>query len=37
MQSTWRFPQVSYDLDVNRTMNLVRVLTLIVDIKKLCQ
>ena len=22
-QTTWRFPQVSDDLDVNRTMNLV--------------
>ena len=30
-------PQVSDDPDVNRTMNLVSVLTLIIDIKKLCQ
>ena len=31
------FPQVSSDLDVNRTMNLVRVLSLIVDMKWICQ
>ena len=37
MQSTGRFPQVSADPDVNRTMNLVWVLTLIIDIKMLCQ
>ena len=36
-QSTWRFPQVSGDPDVNRTMNLVWVLALIADVKKLCQ
>ena len=31
------FPQVVSDLDVNRTMNLVLVLTSIVDMKKRCQ
>ena len=35
MQSTCRFCQVSDDSDVNRTMNLGLVLTLIIDVKKL--
>ena len=37
MEGTWKFPQVSDDPDVNRAMNFVLVLTLVIDIKKLCQ